>query len=470
MKERKDARTKSENQDSESELRALREWKVLVIGLGMSGVSASRFCAERGASVLAVDERPRENLPHLDGAALGPGVEVQTGAAIPSASDFDLVVPSPGVPREQFADGARRIWGDIELTARALSIPLVAVTGTNGKSTVVRLVEAMLRATGLRTRAAGNIGSPALSLVAEPLDVAVLEVSSFQLETIESFRPQVAACLNITPDHLDRHGSFEDYVRAKTAIFGNQQASDVAVLNFDDPVSRSLAASLGARVVFFSRRSPQAEGVTWDNGRLLVSDPNGSNEIALDPSSLPGLQGVHNLENILAATAIVSALGADTTRATGALLEFEGLPHRCQEIASGGGIRFVDDSKATNAGAAQRSLESFPNRVLWIAGGRNKGAEFASLASTAATRARHAFLIGEASDALVAALAGRLETTRCGSIEEAVQAAAGLAEPGETVLLAPGCASFDQFASFEERGERFGRAARSWVASLRGER
>ena len=470
MKARNDDRPRNETRNSQSDLHALRGWKVLVIGLGMSGVSASRFCAERGASVVAVDERPQESLPHLDGAVLGPDVEVRTGTEIPAASDFDLVVPSPGVPREQFADGARRIWGDIELTARALSVPLVAVTGTNGKSTVVRLIEAMLRATGIRAQTAGNIGAPALSLVAEALDVAVLEVSSFQLETIESFRPQVAVCLNITPDHLDRHGSFDDYVRAKAAIFGRQQASDVAVLNFDDPVSRSLAATLRARVVFFSRRSPQADGVTWDNGRILVSGPGGPHEIPLDPTSLPGLQGVHNLENILAATATVAALGADTERAAGALLDFEGLPHRCQEVASGGGIRFVDDSKATNAGAAQRSLESFPNRVLWIAGGRSKGAEFATLASTAAARARHAFLIGEASDALAAALAERLETTHCGSIEEAVQAAAGLAEPGEIVLLAPGCASFDQFASFEERGERFASAARSWVASLGSER
>ena len=397
-------------------------------------------------------------------------IEVRTGSEIPPTAGFDLVVPSPGVPREQFADGPGRVWGDIELAARALSIPVVAVTGTNGKSTVVRLVEAMLRASGIRAQAAGNIGSPVLSLVSEALDVAVLEVSSFQLEAVESFRPQVAVCLNVTPDHLDRHGSFEQYARAKGAIFRAQRADDVAVLNFDDPVSRSFADSLDSRVVFFSRRALQADGVTWDNGRILVAGPGGPREIALDPASLPGLQGVHNLENILAATAAVSALGVDTERAAGALLDFEGLPHRCQEVASGGGVRFVDDSKATNAGAAQRSLESFPNRVLWIAGGRGKGAEFAALASTAVNRARHAFLIGEASAALAAALAGRLETTHCASIEDAVRAAANLAEPGEIVLLAPGCASFDQFANFEERGQRFTRAARSWVTARGSER
>jgi len=464
-------------ENPQSDLPELQGWKVLVIGLGLSGVSASRFCAERGASVVAVDERPQESLPHLDPLSLAGDIDVRTGTAIPDSSAFDLVVPSPGVPLERFAAGAQRIWGDIELTARALSVPLVAVTGTNGKSTVVRLIESMLRAAGFRALAAGNIGSPALSLVGKPLDVAVLEVSSFQLETVENFRPKVAVFLNVTPDHLDRHGSFDDYVRAKTAIFARQEADDVAVLNFDDPVVRELAGALRARVVHFSRRSPQTDGVTWDAGRILLpaqggelSAAGGQREIALDPTSLPGLQGVHNLENVLAATAAVWALGADPNRAAGALLDFEGLPHRCQQVASGGGVRFIDDSKATNAGAAQRSLESFPNRVLWIAGGRGKGTDLAALADTAVARARHAFLIGEASDALETALAGRLATTRCRSIEDAVEAAATTAEPGEVVLLAPACASFDQFANFEERGDRFAAAARSWTASPKGVR
>lgn len=456
--------------NSPSELPELRGWKVLVIGLGLSGVSASRFCAERGASVVAVDERPQEELPHLAELAREPGIEVRTGATIPAASDFDLVVPSPGVPRQRYAEGALRVWGDIELTARALSVPLVAVTGTNGKSTVVRLIESMLRAVGIRARAAGNIGEPALSLVAAPVDVAVLEVSSFQLETVESFRPKVAVFLNATSDHLDRHGSFDAYVKAKATIFARQEADDVAVINFDDPVARELAGETRARIVWFSRRSPQTEGVTWDNGRIRLSGFVGEGagtqaEIAFDPGSLPGLQGVHNLENILAATAAVSALGADPRRAATALLDFEGLPHRCQEVAQGGRVRFVDDSKATNVGAAQRSLESFPNRVLWIAGGRGKGSDFGPLADTAADRARHAFLIGETSERLEAAIAGRIGTSRCASIEDAVEAAAGMADPGEVVLLAPACASFDQFASFEERGDRFAAAARSWVAS-----
>ncbi|MFP6622202.1 MAG: UDP-N-acetylmuramoyl-L-alanine--D-glutamate ligase [Myxococcota bacterium] len=455
-------------ENSQSDLPEMQGWKVLVIGLGLSGVSASRFCAERGASVVAVDERPQESLPHLDPLSLTGDIDVRTGTTIPDSSGFDLVVPSPGVPRQRFAEGAQRIWGDIELTARALSVPLVAVTGTNGKSTVVRLIESMLRAAGVRARAAGNIGTPALSLVAEPLDIAVLEVSSFQLETVESFRPKVAIFLNVTPDHLDRHGSFDDYVRAKSTVFARQEADDVAVLNFDDPVVRELASSLRARVVFFSRRSPQTDGVTWDAGRILLPGQDGPRDIALDPTSLPGLQGVHNLENVLAATAAVCSLGADPNRAAEALLDFEGLPHRCQQVASGGGVRFVDDSKATNAGAAQRSLESFPNRVLWIAGGRGKGTDLAALANTAVARARHAFLIGEASDALEAALAGRLSTTRCRSIEDAVASAAEIAEPGEVVLLAPACASFDQFASFEERGDRFAAAARSWTASRSG--
>jgi UDP-N-acetylmuramoylalanine--D-glutamate ligase len=470
MNVEKDGNPKTRPGHPQSELPALHGWRVLVIGLGMSGVSASRFCAERGAAVVAVDERPQSQLPHLESLSLGPGVEVRTGAAIPDPSDFDLVVPSPGVPPTRFAQGAQRIWGDIELTARALSVPLVAVTGTNGKSTVVRLIESMLQAADVRARAAGNIGSPALSLVAEPLDVAVLEVSSFQLESIESFRPKVAVFLNATPDHLDRHRSFEDYVRAKAAIFSRQEADDIAVLNFDDPVARRLASSLRGRVLYFSRRSPQVEGISWDAGRIRLSGLGERIEINLDLTALPNLQGPHNLENVLAATAAVWALGANPQQAIAALLDFEGLPHRCQEVASAEGVRFVDDSKATNVGAAQRSLESFPRGVVWIAGGREKATDFAALAETAVARVRHAFLIGEASDALATALAGRIEVTRCTSIEEAVASAAEIAEAGEVVLLAPACASFDQFTGFEERGERFARAARSWIASHRGKR
>jgi UDP-N-acetylmuramoylalanine--D-glutamate ligase len=449
-----------------NELPEMREWKVLVIGLGMTGRSAAAFCADRGARVVAVDERPLASFDDPTALQdLGRRVEIQTGAALPPSADFDLVVPSPGVPRARYQEGARRIWGDIELTARALPVPVVAVTGTNGKSTTVRLIESMLRAAGLRAQAAGNIGSPALALLGEALDVAVIEVSSFQLEAVDLFQPRVAVILNVTPDHLDRHGSFEAYLEAKAEILSRQEPTDVAVLNFDDPLVRNLASRTRARVIFVSRTTPLEEGVSLDTGRILLCQAGNRIEVDVDWHALPALRGVHNLENVLAALAAVWGLGADPRRAATALLGFEGLPHRCQEVARARGVAFIDDSKATNAGAAQRSLESFGGRVLWIAGGRGKGAGLEALAATAVEHARAAFLIGESAGEIEAALAGRIESTRCESIDDAVAAAGEAAEPGDVVLLAPGCASFDQFKSFEERGERFAAAAQRWTGS-----
>ena len=435
---------------------------MLVIGLGMTGQSAARFCADRGARVTAVDERKDLEASALD---LPAGAELRLGEAIPPVADFDLVVPSPGVPQARYA-GARRAWGDIELAGRALRVPFVGVTGTNGKSTVVRLIETMLRATGLRARAAGNIGAPVLDLVGEALDVAVIEVSSFQLEAVEALRPRVAVMLNVSEDHLDRHGSMEAYVDAKARLLARQEPDDTAVLNLDDPRIAALAASTRARVLGFSRLGHPDAAVRFDAGRVVATLSDRTETVSLE--SLPAsLSGVHNLENLLAAFAAVAALGASLARAAAALPGFEGLPHRCQTVATRGGVTFVDDSKATNPGAAARSLESFasePPRVLWIAGGRGKGSELGVLADTASRTARVAFLIGESASEIAGAIDGRIPVESCESIEVAVTAAARAAREGDVVLLAPGCASFDQFRSFEERGDRFAAAARQ-VAS-----
>jgi UDP-N-acetylmuramoylalanine--D-glutamate ligase len=244
--------------------------EVLVLGLGVSGRSAARFCAERGARVTAADERRASDPSAMaELADLGPDVRVLDGQPFPDPADFDLTVPSPGVPPARYRAGARRVWGDIELAGRALSVPIIAVTGTNGKSTTVRLIEAMLRAGGLRAEAAGNVGIPALSLPGRPLDVAVLEVSSFQLETIETFRPKVAVVLNITPDHLDRHGDLESYARAKRRIFENQQPGDIAVLDFDNECVRGFLPHAPGEVIPFSRR---ASGSSAGSGRAAWLD------------------------------------------------------------------------------------------------------------------------------------------------------------------------------------------------------
>jgi UDP-N-acetylmuramoylalanine--D-glutamate ligase len=438
----------------------LAERRVLVLGLGLSGVSAANFCAEQGARVVAADEgapAAREGLPDLD-----PRVERRIGGAFPDPSDFDLVVPSPGVPRERYAGRARRAWGDVELLYRVLAVPILAVTGTNGKSTTTRLVESMLRAAGLRARAAGNLGVPALDLVGAALDWAVLEVSSFQLETTEAFRPRVAVILNLTPDHLDRHGSFEAYRDAKARILARQEADDVAVLNFDDPVVRALADACRARVLPFRTGGPLDRGAWLDADSVVMRLGDApAVRLSLDGLRLPG---VHNRENTVASLAAAAAAGADPAKAVLALGGFAGLPHRAEEVGRCGGARFVNDSKATNPGAAIQSLRSFPAPVIWIAGGRDKGLDFDELAAVAASRARAAVLIGEAAGKLEAALAGRIEVHTAGSIEEAVACAAGLTRAGDVVLLSPACASQDQFRDFAERGDRF----RDAVAALAG--
>ncbi len=437
--------------------------RVLVLGLGISGRSAARFCAQRGARVVAADERPAAAISGLE--TLPPEVEVRLGAAFPDVAEFDLVVPSPGVPRERWAKRARRAWGDIELAYRALDVPIVAITGTNGKSTTTLLVDALLRAAGLRTRAAGNLGNPALELVGEALDFAVLEVSSFQLEAVESFRPRIAVVLNVTPDHLDRHGSFEGYLAAKARLLEQQQPADTAVLNFDDPAVRGLAERTRARVLPFRILGPLEHGAFWEAGCVVFAEPGGARErFSLSALRLPG---VHNRENAVAALAAVVAAGAPARRAITAFASFEGLPHRMQTVARLGGVEWVNDSKATNPGAALRSLRSYETPLVWIAGGRDKGLDFRELAEAAQGRVRAAILIGEAAGKLETVLAGRLPVHDAGTLERAVALAAKLAQPGDVVLLAPACASFDQFRGFEERGERFRAAVNALAKETR---
>jgi UDP-N-acetylmuramoylalanine--D-glutamate ligase len=435
--------------------------RVLVLGLGISGLSAARFCAQRGAQVLAADERPAAQIGGLE--ALPVQVERQLGVAFPDPAKFDLVVPSPGVPRERYARRAERAWGDLELAFRALEVPIIAITGTNGKSTTTLLVEALLRAAGLRARAAGNLGAPALGLVGEPLDFAVLEVSSFQLEAVEDFRPRVAVVLNVTPDHLDRHGSFEGYLAAKARLLAQQGPADTAVLNFDDPAVRGLAEQTRARVVPFRTQGSLEHGVFYEAGCAVLAAPGGARE----HHSLSGLRlaGLHNRENAIAALAAATAAGAPAGRAITAFESFEGLPHRMQTVARRGGVEWVNDSKATNPGAALRSLRSYPSPLVWIAGGRDKGLDFRELADAAQGRVRAAVLIGEAAGKLAGELSGRVPVHDAGTLERAVALAAQLAQPGDVVLLAPACASFDQFRGFEDRGERF----RAAVAALPGE-
>jgi UDP-N-acetylmuramoylalanine--D-glutamate ligase len=427
--------------------------RVLVLGLGLSGRSSANFCAALGARVVAADERPAAQLEALD--TLDRKIEVHTGKPLPSKLDYDWIVPSPGVPPSRYRESKARIAGDIELAGLALQIPIIAVTGSNGKSTTVLMIEAMCNAAGLRARAAGNLGTPALSLVSQPLDVAILEVSSFQLETTRQFRPRVAVVLNITPDHLDRHGSFDAYVDAKRNLVRRQGPGDHAVLDAGNEVSLSFAEHTAAHILFFGAvTSPAAiSDGAWPDGEALVL----KRDHQLQRFPLDGfpLVGTHNRENAAAALAAVSALDLDVAKAIDGLSTFTGLPHRCEVVAHQNRVTWVNDSKATNPGAAVRSLEAFPAPVIWIAGGRDKNLDFGPLATACQGRVREVLLVGESAHALERVLQGQAPTRHCGSIEEAVRHAQQQANAGDVVLLAPACASFDQFTSYEERGDHF---------------
>jgi UDP-N-acetylmuramoylalanine--D-glutamate ligase len=436
----------------------VEDWKIGVLGLGVSGRSAANFLAARGAHVCAFDERGADAVDDLD--SLDPRVDRTLGEPFPDLSDFDLLVPSPGIPPHRYRDRARRVWGDIELAYRAIAAPIIAVTGTNGKSTTVSLIEAMLLAAGVRARAVGNLGSPALGLVGEPLDFAILEVSSFQLETTETFRPDVGVLLNISPDHLDRHGSFEAYASAKDQLFVNQRETDSAIFNLDDPIAAARTKATRGRVFGFRSSGAVLRGAFLDTGAVVLCDPPAAPiRISLDGMRL---DGHHNRENVIAAFAAILAAGVDPVAASSALATFAGLAHRCEFVAEVDGVRYVNDSKATNPGAAMRSVSGFSEQLVWIAGGRDKGLGFAELADAVVGRVRVAVLIGEATEKLHEALAQRVEVATAESIEDAVLHAAGVARPGDVVLLSPACASQDQFRNFEQRGERFKAA----VASL----
>jgi UDP-N-acetylmuramoylalanine--D-glutamate ligase len=437
---------------------------VLVLGLGVSGRSAARFCAERGAKVIAADERPLESIPDFD--AMPDEIDCRFGAPFPDLEPFDLVVPSPGIPAARWSGRARRAWGDIELCYRALPIPVVAVTGTNGKSTVVRLIEALAQAAGLRAHAAGNLGIPALDLVGQPLDLAILEVSSFQLESVDSFRPRTAVLLNVTPDHLDRHADLDGYLAAKARIFARQTVSDHAILNGDDPRVREMRLPDAVERLEFRRRDPVAAGA-WFEGRHAIVQRGGRRQVVDLGGVSPHL--VHQQENVLAALLAVATLDVDLTRASRGLVDFQGLPHRCERVAEIRGVEFIDDSKATNVGAAVRSLAAIEAPIIWIAGGRHKGGDLGELADAARGRIRRALLIGEAAEEFERTLAEQVGCERVADLAAAVARAMAIAHPGDVVLLAPACASFDQFKNFEDRGRQF-QAAVHALAGDRGER
>jgi UDP-N-acetylmuramoylalanine--D-glutamate ligase len=436
----------------------------MVVGLARSGQAAARVLAERGGEVIGVDSGAPAGAEGLS--ALGVEVHLN-GDGIELVARARCLVKSPGVPREAPAVAAARergrpVIGEIELAWRLLANRFVGVTGTNGKTTVSELVGHLWRTAGIPVAVAGNVGTPLASLAGEldpDIDV-VCECSSFQLEDADAFAPECGVILNATPDHLDRHGDFDSYLAAKLRLFANQGNDDVAVFNAADPALARADLGGCARRIAYCREPGDDCSVTLAGETILAGEEPlvGISELALI--------GPHNAENSMAAAATALAMGLDRGDVAEGLRTFQGVAHRLEQVAERAGVLYVNDSKATNVAAARAALLSFPEGIHAILGGSSKGESFAALAEPVAERCRACYLIGETADAIERDLAPAwdvgVERRRCADLEQAVHAAAANAGPGEVVLLAPACASFDSYRDFEERGEHF----RSLVQAL----
>lgn len=438
----------------------LRGKNLLVIGLARTGVATSLFSVAHGAHVTATDTRAGAEFGDVLASLRAAGVQLELGGhSEKTLANKDLVVPSPGVPADApilLAAREKGItrWSEIELAFRFLKGKLIGITGSNGKTTTTSLVEHILRGSGRSTLLAGNIGTPMISCVEATTESTwtVAELSSFQLELIDSFRPHISIFLNLTADHLDRHGSMDAYGGAKARIFENQQSGDFAVLNADDPAIQ-LHAPGQPRVFWFSRRQNVKQGACLV-GDEIVFRANGSEHRILHRGDIP-LVGAHNLENVLAAVAAACLAGVAPIDIVNGVRSFAGVEHRLEFVAEHNGVRYFNDSKATNVDATLKALEAFPGRVLLILGGKDKGSDYSVLSQPLREKSILALLIGAAAEKIEQQLRGSVAIERAGTLEHAVDIAAHAAQPGDIVLLAPACASFDQFQNYEHRGRVF---------------
>lgn len=438
--------------------------RVAVIGLGRSGQAAVRLLRRLGARVTVADQKPSSELAAALGGLSAGEVEIHGAGAYELAlRGAEVVVVSPGVPMalaplQRARQAGVRMIGELELASRHLTGRVLAVTGTNGKSTTVTWIGELLRGAGYAPFVGGNLGTPLAeaalaSLDGKVWDLVVAEVSSFQLETIETFHPWIGAILNVTPDHLDRYPSMEAYAAAKLRLFENQGDADYAVLNADDPwLSRSSVRSRGARIEF-SRTRPVERGVCLD-GDVIVSNLYGRREEVCRVDALQ-VKGVHNIENAMAAAAVAALAGCPMDAISQGLRAFRGMEHVMEVVRVLRGVAYINDSKGTNVDATIKALESVPAPVILIAGGREKGGEYPGLAEAVRRKARRVILLGEARARLREVLAGACPITEAASLRDAVRDAANTAAAGDTVLLSPACASFDMFADYKDRGRQF---------------
>ncbi len=435
--------------------------RVLVVGLGKSGVASALFLKSRGARVTVSDSKPASELRNEILLLLEHGITVETGGhGDRTFRGQDLIVLSPGVPVDapplvQARNLGEPVIGEVELAARFLAGPIAAITGANGKTTTTSLAGEIIAAGKFSTLVGGNIGTPAISLVdqAGPATWTVLEVSSFQLETIVEFRPRIAVILNITPDHLDRHKTFINYVGAKARVFENQCADDFSILNADEPTTAGLSDRTRAQVFWFSRNKEIEKGAFARGTHIYFRDGHSEREI-MPLADIP-LKGAHNLENVLAGVSIGILVGCQPEQIRQAVRNFKAVEHRLEFVAKVTGVDYYNDSKATNVDATIKALESFPANIHLILGGKDKGSDYTGLTDLLRQRVKRVYTIGAAAAKIESQIQGAAEVEHAETLENAVRRASESAVAGNVVLLAPACASFDQFQNYEHRGRVF---------------
>jgi UDP-N-acetylmuramoylalanine--D-glutamate ligase len=450
----------------------LKDKKVLVVGLGKTGEAMCRFLLRRGARVRVSEKKSEEALGGRSAHWRERGVEFETGAhRLESFLGADLVILSPGVPPLAEADAAAArgipVISEIELAHAFLKGKIVGITGSNGKSTTTTLAHLILRDAGLRAFAAGNIGKPLIAFAdgSRADDIYITELSSFQLEHTRDFKAGIAAFLNATPNHLDWHGSFENYFAAKSKLILSLGKTDTAILNHDDPLVWALAGKTKAEVRAFSRRRHVARGCYLKDGRLFLRDAKETPLVRTSDIRLPGL---HNLENVCAAALVGGAFGVPARRMRATIREFRGLEHRLESVMTIGGVLFVNDSKATTVEATIKALESFDRPIILILGGKDKGADFTPLRKPIRKRVRKVLLIGSSAEKIRAALEGVVPLEKAATFRELVRKGFEAASPGDVVLLAPAATSWDMFANFEQRGRTFKREVRNLARKAGG--
>ncbi len=440
--------------------------KIVVIGMGKTGIAVAGFLGERGVKVSVTDEKSSDQWGEgFKGIAKAKWLEVGNYNKN-ILKDADMVIPSPGVPpyNELLVDALRKnipVVSEIELAYRFIKTPMIAVTGTNGKTTVTTLLGEILKSSGRKTFVGGNIGNPLIEYAGslQEAEFVVAEISSFQLQWIRKFRPFIAALLNITSDHIDYHGSFEEYRRIKFNIFANQTKNDFAILNAADPAQQEISRSILSRVAGFSSRKILQEGIFVKSDKIIFKMPEREEEQY--PLGIISIPGLHNVENIMASIMAARFCGCARETIIDAITAFRGLPHRIEFAGEKNSVKFYDDSKGTNVGSVLRALETFDKPVVLLMGGRDKEGDFETLKPVLPTKAKKVILFGEARDRIVSLIGNNVPILKEAKLKEAVETAYKNAQPGDVILLSPGCASFDEFANYKERGNFFKEVVRN---------